>query len=91
MSYEFHSELVVESRADGEAVHELRKHLAALHGVMPSARMGDLYALRQEFEVLRDEFETLHGQDMDHALDRSAHNSWRARMRLLTERVDKVI
>ena len=91
MSHEFHDELVGEARADGETLQVLREHLEGLHGVLSSARRADIDGLRREFDVLHDEFEALHHQDMDHALDRSAHDSWRARVRRLTERVDRLV
>ena len=60
MSDALHKDLAAEARADGAALHELRQHLGALHGLMSYARKADIDGLCREFVVLHDEFEDLH-------------------------------
>jgi hypothetical protein len=79
------------SRADRAVLHDLGEHIGALHGRVSTAQQAEVDALHREFEVLHDDFEALHYQDMHHALDRRAHDSWRARVKRLTERVDGLI
>jgi hypothetical protein len=83
MSDEFHRDLMVESRADGEALHELGKRIRALPGPIPYTRKSEFDALYREFEALHADFEMLHDQDMGGYLDRSAHRAWRERARRL--------
>ena len=90
MSNAFHSQLVEETRADIAALDELRKHIRGLWGIMSTARRADVDEIRRQFAALREEFQTLHDQDMEHDLDRDAHVSWRARVKCLLVRIDQV-
>jgi hypothetical protein len=85
-----HQALAAEARADGAVLHGLSERMHDLRLTATQHTGAELDALRLEVAQLSDEFGVLHNCDMSGDLDRRAHGAWRARVRRLTARLDRL-